>query len=133
MAALSYFGKKNPTTPANDVPGVFSWQPDPHRSLMDIDMPEALIGVKSAGRVYLDVSSLCEQPGFGSRADIDRSIALHPRARRIQTAHRVDAGAGQSLCGRRAKRLVAVRVAPLLDQPIPFIRQIHRVCRQTGS
>jgi hypothetical protein len=31
-AALFYFGKKNPTTPTNEVPGVFSWRPDPHRS-----------------------------------------------------------------------------------------------------
>lgn len=78
MWALSYFGIKSPTTPINHVPAVFSWRADPHRSLMDIDMPEVLIGFKSAGRVFLDASSFCDQPKFMSRADIDRNIALQP-------------------------------------------------------
>lgn len=75
---LSYFGSKIPTTPITNAPPVFSWQTDPHRSLMDIDRPEILIGFKSADKVYLDVSSFCEQPGFRSRAEIDRRIALQP-------------------------------------------------------
>jgi hypothetical protein len=75
MWAISYFGTKGPTAPVNHVPGVFSWRTDPHRSLMDIDMPEVLIGFKSAGRVYLDASSFCDQPGFRSRAELDRPVA----------------------------------------------------------
>lgn len=78
MWTIAYFGTKIPTTPVNHVPGVFSWRVDPHRRLMDIDTPEVLIGFKSAGKVYLDVSSFCDQPGFRSRADIDRRIALQP-------------------------------------------------------
>lgn len=78
MGALSYFGTKSPTTPASHVPGGFFWRPEPHRSLMDIDPPEVLIGFKSAGKVYLDASRFCEQPGFRARADIDRRIALQP-------------------------------------------------------
>lgn len=78
MWVIAYFGTKIPTTPVSHVPGVFSWRPDPHRSLMDVDTPEILIGFKSAGRVYLDASSFCEQPGFRSRADIDMRIALQP-------------------------------------------------------
>jgi hypothetical protein len=78
MWTIAYFGTKIPTTPVNHVPGVFSWRVDPHRSLMDIDTPEVLIGFKPDGRVYLDVSSFCDQPGLRSRADIDRSIALQP-------------------------------------------------------
>ena len=54
MAALSYFGKKNPTAPTHDVPGVFSWRHDPHRSQTDIDTPEVLTGFKTDGRVYLE-------------------------------------------------------------------------------
>jgi hypothetical protein len=48
IGALSYFGKKNPATPAKDVPGVFSWRPDPRRSPMDIDMPEVIRQIRPA-------------------------------------------------------------------------------------
>lgn len=78
MWAISYFGIKSPTTPVNNLPGVFSWRTDPHRSLMDIDMPQVLLGFKSVGRVYLDISSYCEQPGFRSRAEIDRPVTPQP-------------------------------------------------------
>lgn len=54
MAALAYFGKKNPATAANDVPGVFSWRQGPHRSQTDIGTPEVLIGFQTDGKVYLE-------------------------------------------------------------------------------
>lgn len=76
--AVSYLGTKNPTTPVTNVPAVLSWRVDPHRSLMDVDRPDVLIGFKSADKVYLDLSSFCEQPGFRSRAEVDRPIAPQP-------------------------------------------------------
>jgi hypothetical protein len=78
MWALSYFGTKNPTSPVNNVPAVFSWRTEPHRSLMDIDMPEVLIGLKSNGKVYLDISAYCAQAGFRGRADMDKRFEPLP-------------------------------------------------------
>jgi hypothetical protein len=123
MWAVSYFGTRAPSTPGNHVPAVFSWRTEPHRSLMDIDMPEVLIGFKTGGRVYLDVSGFCEQPGFRDRAEIDGRTAHEPADPRKFLVETPDITLPKSL-DQRIFSLVSTGAAPevsVFDSPYQWL------------
>lgn len=127
MGAVSCFGTKPSSAPTAKTPGMGPWRVDPHRSLMDIDKPEVLIGFKSTDKVYLDISAFCEQAGFRSRAGVDRQIAPPGEGPGKLLVETPDIVLPESL-DRRIFSVVSADMAPevrVFDSPYQWLGDAH--------